>query len=216
MTLVAIPTEQTTAATDLLIAGLAVAAFIYLGRNGPTGLRGRLWRSVLMFLAVAAFLGAIGHGIVLGDGADRVLWGLIYLPLALLVAMFLAASIRDLAGDNAGRRSVSALIVVALCFYAYALLDPDNFLPFILYELAAMTLSLTSFLWITKRRELRGAGWITAAIAVNILAAAIQAEGSLGFTLIWSFDHNGVFHLVQMAGLGLLVYGLAAGAGESD
>ena len=49
-------------------------------------------------------------------------------------------------------------------------------------------------------------------MAVNILAAAVQAEGALGFTLIWTFDHNGVFHLVQMVGLGLLVWGLKSEA----
>lgn len=208
MTLNDIPTEQTTAATDLVIAVLAVVATLYLHRSGPTGLRGRLWRSVLILLAVAASLGAVGHGIVLTEYQYFLLWGLIYLPLALLVAMFLAASIRDIGGDTVGRRVVPVLIIVALAFYAYALLDPDNFLPFILYELVAMTLSLAIFIRITATRDRAGALWITTAIAVNILAAAIQAEGSLGFTLIWTFDHNGVFHLVQTAGLGLLVYGL--------
>lgn len=206
-----IPTEQTTAATDLLIAVLALASTVYLRRRGPGGLRGVLWRSVLALLAVAAFLGAISHGVILGRRTYFLLWGLIYLPLALLVAMFLAAAIRDLGGDRVGRRAAPLLVILGLAFYGYALLDPNNFLPFILYELVAMTLSLAIFIWITARRNSPGAAWIAVAISVNILAAAIQAEGSLGFTLIWTFDHNGVFHLVQMAGLGLLVYGLRTG-----
>ena len=65
--------------------------------------------------------------------------------------------------------------------------------------LAAVTLSLAGFIWITIRGNLPSAAWVTAAIAMNILAAASQAEGSAGFTLIWQFDHNGVFHLADHA-----------------
>jgi hypothetical protein len=214
--LIDIPTEQTTAATDLIIALMAIVAAMYLKRNGPDRLRGSLWRSVLILLAVAALLGAAGHGLVLGERAYLALWSAVYLPLALLVAAFLAATIRDLAGDAPARRAVPALTAIALAFFAYMLLDPDNFLPFIVYEIVAMTLSLAGFAWISIRGNLAGAGWITGAIAVNILAAAIQAEGSLGFTLVWTFDHNGVFHLVQMVGILLLVQGLRRTPGPAE
>lgn len=207
-------TEQTTAATDLIIAVLAVVASIYLRHTGPGGLRGRLWRGVLLLLAVAALLGAIGHGLVLRTAVYNSVWLLAYLALALVVAAFLLATIRDLAGDRTARRALPVLLVIALAFFGYAMLDPENFLPFILYEVATMTLSLAGFVWITMRGELPGTPWITAAIGVNILAAAIQAEGSAGFTLIWSFDHNGVFHLVQIVAIGLLVHGLRVAPAE--
>ena len=48
-------------------------------------------------------------------------------------------------------------------------------------------------------------------IALNIVAAAIQATGSVRFTLVVPFDHNGVFHLVQMAAIVVLVAGVAKG-----
>jgi hypothetical protein len=214
--LIDVPTEQTTAATDLVITIMAIAAAIYLKQNGPGGLRGRLWRSVLILLGAGALLGAIGHAFVLGERVYLAIWGVVYLLLALLVAAFVAATIRDLAGDGVARRAVPVLAVIALVFFGYMLTDPDNFLPFIVYEIVAMTLSLAGFAWISIRGKLAGAGWITAAIAVNILAAAIQAEGSLGFTLVWAFDHNGVFHLVQMIATGMLVYGLRLGERERD
>ena len=206
--LISSATEQTTAATDLVIAVLAIIAMAYLKRAGPRGLRGILWRTTLLLLATAAFLGAVGHGFVLNKVVYDSIWLLAYLALALLVATFLLATIRDLAGDRTARRTLPVLLVIAIAFFGYAMLDPENFMPFVLYELAAMTLSLAGFTWITIRGGLPGAAWITAAIAVNILAAAIQADGSAGFTLIWQFDHNGVFHLVQMVGIALLVTGL--------
>lgn len=201
-------TEQTTAATDIIIAVLAVMALLYLRNRGPHGLRGRLWRGVLLSLGTAALLGAIGHGLALSDAVYDTVWAFAYLALAFVVALFLLATIRDLAGDSSARRALPVLLVIAIAFYGYAMLDPENFLPFILYELTAMTLSPAGFVWITVRGEFPGAAWIAAAIAVNIAAAVVQAEGSAGFTLIWQFDHNGVFHLVQMPAIALLVYGL--------
>ncbi|MGH8658414.1 MAG: DUF6962 family protein, partial [Gammaproteobacteria bacterium] len=44
----------------------------------------------------------------------------------------------------------------------------------------------------------------------TIVAAAFQANRNIELTLIWTFDHNGVFHLIQMTGLVALVAGLRA------
>ncbi len=45
-------------------------------------------------------------------------------------------------------------------------------------------------------------------VGLNIVAAAIQATQAVSFTLVWPFDHNGVFHLVQMVALLVLCAGL--------
>ncbi len=214
MTLIDIPTEQTTAATDLLLSLLAVISLAYLRRRGPTGFRALLWRSVLALLAAATFLGAIAHGLVLGEATYTAVWNSTYLALALLVAAFLLAAIRDAFGDSHARRASPFLLVIALGFFVYFLVDPENFRPFILYEVGAMLLSLAGFLWLSWKKSLPGASWIAASIAVNILAAGVQAGGSVSFTLIWPFDHNGVFHLIQMPGIVLLVRGLRSGTGN--
>lgn len=216
MEFIDVPAEQTTAATDLAIALLAGAAIPWLKRRGSAGARGRIWRGVFALLAIAALLGAVAHGIVLDAAALEWTWRGIYLALALLVAAFLLAAIRDLAGDARARQALPVLAVIALAFYAYTFVDAESFLPFILYELAAMTLSLAGYAWMTVKNLLEGAGWITAAIATNIAAAVIQATGSAGFTLVWTFDHNGVFHLVQMAAIVQLVQGLRNGADAGD
>jgi len=216
MEFIDIPTERTTAVTDLVIALMAGAAIPWLKRRGPGGMRGRIWRGVFALLAVAALLGAVAHGFVLDDAAQVRIWRVIYLALAMLVAAFLLAAIRDLAGDARARQALPVVLVIALAFYAYTFLDTASFLPFILYELAAMLLSLGAYAWMTLKGVRAGAGWIMAAVAANIAAAVIQATKIAGFTLVWPFDHNGVFHLVQMAGIALLLRGLRSGedAGE--
>lgn len=212
MTLIQIPTEQTTAATDLLLCILALIGLAYIWRNGPAGLRGALWRGVLVLLATASLLGAIAHGVVVSEATHAAIWRATYLVLALLVGAFLLAAIRDVAGDRAARRAAIAVTLIALAFAGYFIANPDSFAPFILYEAGAMLLSLTGYLWLGWRGTLAGSGWIAASIATNLVAAAAQSTGSVNITIFWPFDHNGVFHLIQMLGIALLIHGLRRGA----
>ncbi len=51
--------------------------------------------------------------------------------------------------------------------------------------------------------------WLMATgIFFSIIAAGIQANKSIFLTFIWQFDHNGIYHMVQVAGLMLLLMGL--------
>jgi hypothetical protein len=49
---------------------------------------------------------------------------------------------------------------------------------------------------------------VAAALAVSLAAGAVQATDLGSVRLLWEFDHNGLFHLVQLVGLVLLVAGL--------
>jgi hypothetical protein len=44
--------------------------------------------------------------------------------------------------------------------------------------------------------------------AATDLMLAVQAKKSLRLTLVWQFDHNGVYHLIQAVGLLFLLAGL--------
>lgn len=101
MTLIQIPTEQTTAATDRALAGLAFIAWLVLKRDRPDSLRELLWRNVFAVLAITAVLAATAHGVVLSETAFINIWRGTYLCLSLLVAAFFLAALRDVAGDKA-------------------------------------------------------------------------------------------------------------------
>ena len=49
---------------------------------------------------------------------------------------------------------------------------------------------------------------MAAGVLVSIIAAVIQTKKSISLKLIWQFDHNGIYHLVQTVGLILLLIGL--------
>jgi hypothetical protein len=58
------------------------------------------------------------------------------------------------------------------------------------------------------RRQLPGAGAIALAFAVSLAAGVVQAGGRARVDVGWPLDHNGIFHLIQLAGLAVLARGL--------
>ncbi len=203
------PTELTTAATDALIAALAIGCVVLLWRRRE---RDRwkvgIWSWVLGLLAVAALLGTVVHGFVLSERMEALLWRPLFLSLGLVVALFVVAALYDWRGRKVAQRALPFMLAVALIFYLITRLGSGTFLIFVLYEAAAMIFALALYVALAMRHSLPGAGWVAAGIALNIIAAAIQASGSVSLAIIWPFDHNGVFHLVQIVAIVVLVRGV--------
>ena len=205
------PTEQTTAATDALLAGMALAAAFYLlmiGQAQPW--KASLWAWAFGFLALAAALGAVAHGIKMRDAVRKRIWQPLFLSLGLTVALFLVGTIFDLWGLAVARWALPLMIVVGLAFFGTTLLWPNNFFVFVIYEALAMLFALVGYIWLAFEGSLDGAWLMVAGVLVTIFAAGVQASNSISFTFIWQFDHNGAYHLIQMVGILLLVVGLRA------
>lgn len=203
------PTEQTTAVTDLLMAGVALLGALYLQSIGQTEpWRANLWIWAFALLTLAGILGAIAHGFQLSDKTKNWLWRSLFLTLGFLVAMFVVAAVHDTWGEAASRWALPAMIAMALLFFSLTFIWRDTFLPFIIYEGVAMLFALGCYLWLAWLGNLPGAWWLVAGILVTMVAAGIQATKAVSFTCIWPFDHNGVYHLVQMGALLLLLWGL--------
>lgn len=212
MQFVAIPTEQTTAVTDGLLAVLALGGLtvlLPLQRYDPW--KARIWSTALACLMIASAFGAIVHGIETGPRVHRLLWLLIWLCLGLLVAFFVIGTVYDLWGERAARRWAPVMIVAGLAFFAVTQLAGGAFVVFVMYEAAALGLALLGYAYLALIRRAPGVGLIAAGILVTLLAAVLQATRWLTpLTLIWTFDHNGLFHIVQMVGVALIVLGLRA------
>ena len=84
------------------------------------------------------------------------------------------------------------------------------FIIFVIYEATAMAGALAIYSFLAASSRLKGAGVVAAAIILNLMAAGVQAS-SASFKLFVPFDHNGVFHLVQMFGIAILGLGLRIG-----
>lgn len=204
-----VATELTTAATDALIAALGVGCVVLLQRwRERDRWKVSVWSWMFGLLALAALLGAVSHGVVLSQRAQTLLWQPLFLALGLVVALFVVAAVYDWRGRETARRALPVMLVVALVFYVVTRVVRGSFLVFVLYEAVAMLCALAIYGSLAARRRLPGAGWIAAGIALNVVAAGIQASGAVSVTIIWPFDHNGVFHLVQLVAIVALMRGL--------
>jgi len=208
MELNAIATERTTAATDLLLTLAALVGARYLRRGRGARWRELVWSGVFFLMAVAAFLGGVAHGFALPDPNTLWLWGPAYLALGVMLALFTAGTVHDCWGEGTARRILPALLIAALLYCVLILFLGGDFLLFVLVEALVMLFALGSFTLAAVRR-LPGSALTATGILVTIGAALVQTRSSLRLIFIWEFDNNGIFHLVQLAGIALLVAGLS-------
>lgn len=207
MELIAIPTEQTTAATNALLALVALIAGLSMNRLRylhPWKLL--LWRGVFFLLAAAAALGTFAHGLVFDPAILKLIWHPLYLCLDLLVALVILAAAFDLWGYRVARKMMPAVLIIALLAFAVTVFQ-DNFRFFIAFEVVGMLFALCVYLWLSWQGR-TGAILVTAGIVLSLLAAGVQTQDFLVFNFLWRFDHNGIYHLIQIPGVLLLIKGI--------
>ena len=206
--------EQVTAITNLplVLTSLAAVACLW-GRRQARPLRAWLWIGMFGSLAIASGVGVFAHGLGLDTAVRKLLWHPIKGALSLTVACFAAGAVLDRWGPGAAGRALPVLLLLSAGFFGYASFVASSFLPFILYEGLAMLFCLAVYLTLCAQRRLAGAGWMVAGVGITILAAVLQAMPAVVLRLGVTFDHNGVFHLVQLPGLLCLLTGLQIGLG---
>ncbi|RLA19065.1 MAG: hypothetical protein DRQ61_12085 [Gammaproteobacteria bacterium] len=201
--------EKTTAITDAILAVMAIASAMYLCSLEQKRQRTfTYWIWAFGLLGLAAILGTFAHGFKISSVLQTLLWYPLNLSLGLLVAFILVAVVNDLWGKMIARRLLPVMLLISVGFFGITLIEPDSFLPFIIYEAVVMLFALGGYIWAGYREQFKGAWWMAAGIFVTIVAAGVQASGSILFTFIWIFDQNGAYHLIQMVGIVLLVIGL--------
>ena len=198
--------EQITALTDVALGILSShAAFQVLQFSG---FKSTIWGWAFALLAFSAFVAALAHSFEMTQKTNERLWMPINLSLGWVLSLFVVGALIDLSGDAMARTALPAALIVGLLFFVITVLRPGSFMTFITYEAMAMLFSLGVYVFIFFQGTLLGAGWMLAGVFVTILAAVVQALGKAGKSIVWYFDNNGVFHLIQMIGIVLLLVGL--------
>jgi hypothetical protein len=204
-------TERTTAATDALLAvvggfgAAAVAAF----QEDP--LRAGLWAWALACLGLAAAAGAIIHGFRPPSRWLGSLWGAVFVAIGLDVVLIPLAALNDLLGPGPIRWIAAIGGPLLLAGYLFAVRRRPRFSTVVPFEAGSGAVALVIYLMLAGKGVPPGAGWIAAGLAASLLAGGVQALFRGRVRLVWTFDHNGIFHLVQIAGIVLIVVGVIRG-----
>jgi hypothetical protein len=210
MEIITSTTEQTTAATDFILFILAIWAVITIRSAGKNveKTKANIWIWVFILLAIAALFGAVAHGFQMDEKTNYLLWQPLNLALGLGVSLFAVAAIYDMLNGSLPRLAAPGLISLGIIFYFITVFFPGSFLIFIVYEAVVMIFAIVAYTNIAIKGQIQGAWWMVAGILITIIAAAVQASNTLLIRIIWEFDHNGIFHIIQMAGIVVLVKGL--------
>ena len=210
MKLVQDPAKQTTAVTDIILSlaafgGVLVLQWAPVTADGPW--RIHIWSTAIGLIGLAAALGAVAHGMLFKAIIHNRIWRVLNLALALAVSLFVVGVITDLFSFELAGTAFPYMLATGLGFYLTTLLFPGIFFVFIVYEGLALLFSLGAYLFLSATGE-PGAGLMACGVLLSIAAAGLQARKSILITLIWTFDYNGIYHVVQTVGLVLLVAGL--------
>lgn len=200
-------TEPMTMATDVAMGALALVLAVRLLRAGAAAgqVPVLLWSGAFAATALASFLGGSYHGFIqmLPAGTAHALWKATVVSMGVASACLLAA-VANAGTTGALQRGLIAVAVVKLVVYVWWMMSHDDFI-YVIYDYAAALAALVLVAWLSRTGGMAAAAaWLTAGVAVSAVAAAIQA---LRLAPHPHFNHNDLFHVVQMGALYLLYRG---------
>lgn len=182
--------EPMTVATDYLMGGFALAFAFRLWRDR------RLWGLAFVFTAAASFFGGTYHGIApaLAPLAAVGLWKATVFSVGFASFFLLAARGRLLASVG----------IVKLVLYVSWMTTHDDFKWVIAdYGITLILIGIEqSVAWVRSRAA--SAPWILGSIAVSVVGALVQQSGVV---MHRSFNHNDLYHLIQIVALWMLYRG---------
>ncbi|MEH0158733.1 hypothetical protein V6R21_32155 [Limibacter armeniacum] len=217
MELIQTPTAQTTAATDLLLGLLSLffSYSIYKMKAKDKG-KATIWAAAFLLLSIGALVGSVRAGFVLSDATKFALNQPFYLSLALTVALFVIGLFYDLTNGHITKTHVLSILGIGAFFYILTVIFSGMFFIFLGYAAVAMLLALFAYSVFAVSGKVKGASMVASGILLTLTAFAIQASKAISFHLIWDFDHNGTFHLVQILGTTCIFIGISISLQKTD
>jgi hypothetical protein len=185
--------EPTTVVTDYVLG--AVSIFLSLRLMDAS----RFWALAFFALGLGALLGGTWHGF----WQDDLLWKATTLSIGVASFGMVVGSAHAVATGKF-RAGLIAFAVVKLSAYAAWMLYHDDFIWVVADTGSA--LGLVAVLHVLKWNP-----WMLAGVAVSVLAGLAQASG---LALHEHFNHNDLYHVLQIAAMFLLYRGVRAYASD--
>lgn len=200
-------TEPTTMITDYLLGLFTIVLALRLfKRNGGQAENSiRLWSAALTATAIAAFLGGTSHGFALhfSDFAKAAIWKTTVYSIG-LASFFMLSGTLFATVANPLRKLLLGLILLKFLVYAGWMVSHDEF-KYVIFDYAPAMLGVVLLqLYTYSKWKHKSAPWLIAGVVVSFAAAGVQMSG---FTIHQHFNHNDLYHVIQMGAIYLLYRG---------
>ncbi len=198
-------TEPTTMITDYLLGlftfVLALRLFKLNGEQPQNSLR--LWSGALAASAIAAFLGGTSHGFALhfSDFAKTAIWKATVYSIGLASFLMLSGTLFAVVA-NPLRKLLLGLVLLQFLIYAGWMISHDEFKYVIFDYVPAMLGVVLLQAYAYSKWKHKSAVWLISGVLISFAAAGIQMSG---FTIHQHFNHNDLFHVIQI-GANYLLY----------
>lgn len=194
--------EPMTMATDYLLAlfALVFAVRLVSETRRPPAIA---WTIAFGLTACAAIAGGTFHGLreLMSEPGLAVLWKLTMVSVG-GASMMLALGLIQARFSGRSRIMLSTLFVAKFAIYVIWIWSRDSFLWVIIDYGITILFMLVVEAW--HLRKSAASRWIVASLAISIVAAAVQQSG---WALHEHFNHNDLYHLIQIVALWLLYRG---------
>ena len=182
--------EPVTVLTDYALAVVStVLGFRLIGTN-------RFWALAFLALALAALLGGTWHGFWQSD----VLWKATTLSVGVAsFGMVVGSALQTTRRETA--RAITLFAAAKLFVFAAWMLTHDDFIWVVVDT--GIALLIVGALYFRRFN-----GWMLAGVALSVLAGLAQASG---MRLHEHFNHNDLYHVIQIAAMLAFYRGLKTG-----
>lgn len=194
--------EPITAITDFMITAEIALLIGLLSRDAGWFHNQKYWITALILLGVAALLGGVAHGFNLFE-----MFVGIYLCLAGIIGAICLAALSDGYGDATAQRWRNWIIGGAVIFYGMTLLYPHLLFVYTIIGGFILAPILLVYIRLWQQHPGRGDGYLLAGIMITLAGFAGNAF-RVHLTMIWQFNHNDVYHLVQMVAIAYFYLGI--------
>ena len=164
-----------------------------------------LWACSFFSLSLGAFLGGsyYGFGPRLPNYITKVIWRLTLIFVG-ITGLFLAGSAAIFYINETGKIGLMIGSAILIIKYVLDLNKDDTFHHAIKFYVSLIILALIGFIPAFFSLGYTGALQIVIGLLVNLSAAGVQASG---LTLHKHFNHNDLFHVIQILGMILMYRG---------
>jgi hypothetical protein len=191
-------TEATTAITDFLLGAVTFYfAWSLLARRVSNRPRTRIWWGIaLAAAATAAWTGGAYHALLENTSASvlAILWRMTALAIAVAAFALVPATATAFLPKAWRQIAITAAALKAAAFSVAAFTTDDFLLPVLDYGMSLLFVLVVALL--RRGTQPSPAGLILAGIAIAAAGAAIQQAG---FSIHPRFNHNDLYHVVQIA-----------------